>query len=326
MDGRFERFDILRGFAIIAVVLIHVTAPLATDGDVFSIVVNQVSRFAVPVFFILSGWGLTVAKSYERKGSYVAFLKARFLSVFPQYILWNVIYLLYTEAWRAASFGEMVKAFFLGTIFNHLYFVPVILVLYVFYPVLLKYAGKPLVVGSLLITLVSQFSEAWIQHEYFRMNRNILNWIFFFIFGIWFAKDFKGYVKRLQKYKLPIYVGLAGTMIVVILTPFLIGDEPFDYNLTLASTRPTVTFYSLMVVLAMIVTRFDHNRFKRWVLVISEYSFYIYLNHYLFVSLFREFYVSIGFVLPTALYVVISFFTVTAVSTGIGWLTRKLGI
>src|SRR5699024_12452122 len=66
MDTRYEKFDILRGFAIIGVVLIHITAPLATDGDVFSIIVNQMSRFAVPVFFFLSGWGLTAAKSYEK--------------------------------------------------------------------------------------------------------------------------------------------------------------------------------------------------------------------------------------------------------------------
>ena len=59
MSKRYEKFDILRAFAILAVVLIHITAPLATDEDIFSIVLNQVSRFAVPVFFILSGWGLT---------------------------------------------------------------------------------------------------------------------------------------------------------------------------------------------------------------------------------------------------------------------------
>lgn len=55
MNKRFENFDYLRGFAMIGVVLIHITAPLVSSGDLWSWLFNQLSRFAVPVFFLLSG-------------------------------------------------------------------------------------------------------------------------------------------------------------------------------------------------------------------------------------------------------------------------------
>lgn len=323
MSTRYEKFDLLRGFAITAVVLIHITAPLATDGDIFSIIVNQVSRFAVPVFFFLSGWGLTMAESFEKSEDYWDFLKARFLSIFPQYVIWNFIYLAYSDVWSVENFSELLKAFLLGTIYNHLYFVPVILILYVFYPLLLKISNKTGVLISLFITIISQLSDIWIVHEYFYMNRNLFNWIFYFIFGIWFSKNFEDKVQRLQKYKLPIWIGLALSMTLVVLTPFLVG-EIFDFNLVLASTRPTVIYYSTMLVLFMIVTPFNHQKFNELFLTLSKYSFYIYLSHYIFVSLWRDFYLKLGWDWNSILYVLVTLILIMSISMVVGLLTRRI--
>lgn len=323
MSTRYEKFDILRGFAIIAVVLIHITAPLATDGDIFSIIVNQVSRFAVPVFFFLSGWGLTMAESYKKSESYWSFLKARFSNVLPQYVVWNFIYLAYSDVWSVENFSELLKAFLSGTIYNHLYFVPVILTLYVFYPLLLKISNKTGVLISLLITIISQLSDLWIVHEYFYMNRNIFNWIFYFIFGIWFSKNFEDKVQRLQKYKIPIRIGLVLSMILVVLTPFLIGDL-FDFSLVLASTRPTVIYYSTMLVLFMIVTPFSHQKFNKPFRILSKYSFYIYLSHYIFVSLWRDFYLKSGWDWNSLLYISVTFILVMSISMAVSFFTRKI--
>lgn len=322
MSTRYEKFDILRGFAIIGVVLIHITAPLATEGKVLAVLVNQISRFAVPVFFFLSGWGLTIAESYAKSDGYWDFLKARFLSVFPQYIVWNFIYLAYSDVWSSQNLMEVLKAFLLGIIYNHLYFVPVILVLYVFYPLLLKVANKFGVLLSLFITMISQLSDVWIQHEYFYMNKNILNWIFYFIFGMWFAKNFKDKVQHLQKYKFFIWIGLVLSMSLVLLTPFLVGDL-FDFNLVLASTRPTVIFYSTMLVLLMIVTPFNHQKLNKALLKLSKYSFYIYLSHYLFLSIWRDVYATLGWDWNTLLYIVFSFVLVMGVSYVVGVFMRK---
>lgn len=322
MSTRYEKFDILRGFAIIGVVLIHITAPLATDGEVFAILINQMSRFAVPIFFFLSGWGLTIAESFTKSEGYWDFLKARFLSVFPQYIIWNFIYLAYSDVWSSQNLKEVLGDFLLGTIYNHLYFVPVILILYIFYPLLLKAANKAGVLFSLLITIISQLSDVWVQHEYFYMNKNILNWIFYFIFGMWFAKNFKEKTRHLQKYKYFIWVGLVLSMSLVLLTPFLVGDI-FDFNLVLASTRPTVIFYSTMLVLFMIVTPFHQQKLNEILLKLSKYSFYIYLSHYLFLNIWRDIYSAIGWNCNELLYILFSFLLVMGISYLVGVLMRK---
>ena len=323
MSTRYKKFDFLRGLAIIGVVLIHVTAPLATEGEVLAILVNQISRFAVPVFFFLSGWGLTIAKSFAKSEGYGDFLKARFLSVFPQYILWNFIYLAYSDVWGSENLTEVFKAFLLGTIYNHLYFVPVILVLYVFYPLLLKIANKGGVLLSLLITIISQLSDVWIQHEYFYMNKNILNWIFYFIFGMWFAKNFKEKIRRLQKYKYFIWVGFVLSMVLVLLTPFLVGDL-FDFNLVLASTRPTVIFYSTMLILLVIVSPFHYEKLNKVLLKLSKYSFYIYLSHYLFLGIWRDIYETLGWNWSAFFYILFSFILIMGISYVISIFMQKV--
>lgn len=329
MSARYEKFDILRGLAIVGVILIHITAPLATDDDVLAIVVNQISRFAVPVYFILSGWGLTIADSYKRSKSYGDFLKKRFLGIFPQYFLWNIIYLFYTDVWNIPgdlSWGmlyDIAKSLLMGTIYNHLYFVPVILIFYAAYPLLLKIANKYGVTLSLIITMLSQVSDLWVEHEYFYMNKNIFNWLFFFIFGVWLAKNFTQKVQYVQKYKVPIILGALVTMGMVIFTPFVVGGV-FDYNLALASTRPSVIFYSLMVVLLIMVIPFRNDRLNHIFLTLSKYSFYIYLSHYLFVDFLRNSYLNAGLNLNTMIYILLFLLLVTLASLAVGVVTRKI--
>ena len=329
MQARYEKFDILRGFAIVGVILIHITAPLATDGDLFSIVVNQISRFAVPVYFILSGWGLTIANSFARSDGYWDFLKKRFMSIFPLYFLWNIIYLFYTDVWHIpgdlsmAMLYDISKSLLLGTVYNHLYFVPVILIFYVVYPILLRIANKYGILLSLMITMLSQVSDLWIEHEYFYMNKNVFNWLFFFIFGVWLANNFAEKVAYVQKYKMPIVLGLMITMLMVIFTPFVVGGV-FDYNLALASTRPTVIFYSLMVVLFVMVVNFKSTFLHNLFLALSKYSFYIYLSHYLFVDFLRESYLKADVHLNPVVYTILFLFLVTCASLAVGIGTRKL--
>jgi peptidoglycan/LPS O-acetylase OafA/YrhL len=329
MSKRYGNFDILRGFAILGVVLIHITAPLATDGDLISVLLNQMSRFAVPVFFILSGWGLTATNSLEKSAGYWDFLKARLWAIVPQYLIWNIIYLFYSEAWEVfpgfslEALWAILREIFLGTIYNHLYFVPIILVFYVVYPLLLRLANRYGVLLSLMVTLVSQISDVWVQHEYFYMNKNIFNWLFYFIFGIWLAKNFSKKAQWVQKFRGPIYIGTLLSMVVVVLTPFFVG-EVFDYNLALASTRPTVIVYSIMVVLAIMVTNMDRLLWRKLFLQLSKYSFYIYLSHYVFVSLWREFYGSLGADWFSWIYILVALIVITATSYAVGVLTRKV--
>ena len=71
--------DVLRIIAILAVVLIHTTtktlqiSPNALLVVPFTLVLNQVSRFAVPLFFMISGFVLEL--NYNSSEKYITYLK-----------------------------------------------------------------------------------------------------------------------------------------------------------------------------------------------------------------------------------------------------------
>jgi len=326
MSKRYEKFDILRGIAIIGVMFIHITASPVYQGDVFSIVLNQIARFAVPVFIFLSGWGLTISDSLERSDNYWDFLKVRFLGIIPQYLIWNVIYLIYSDIWETSvdlTFAELLQEILLGTIYNHLYFVPVILVFYIAYPLLLKMSNRWGVLFTLFVTLASQISDVWFEHAYFYMNKNIFNWLFYFVLGIWMAKHFGRMINKVQNYKPSITITTVISMVGVILTPFLLGDF-FEYNLAIASTRPSVIFYSVMVILLAMIIPFNVKFLNKIFLKLGQYSFYIYLNHYLFVNWTRDLYTYFNLDLSAPVFIVLSFLLITVASLMVAAGTKKL--
>ncbi len=70
--------DLLRALSTIAVILIHVTGTILYNSNNksltynFSLVLNQLTRFSVPAFIFLSGFGL--ALSYKKESKYLYYL------------------------------------------------------------------------------------------------------------------------------------------------------------------------------------------------------------------------------------------------------------
>ncbi len=93
------QMDAARGLAILAVVAIHVSGGPLTDRPVDGLVslaymiVNVGARFAVPVFVVHSGLGM----SLSNKGSdgYFRFLRRRVGKLLPGYVAWTLIYTLF---------------------------------------------------------------------------------------------------------------------------------------------------------------------------------------------------------------------------------------
>lgn len=144
---RVIAYDILRVFAAITVVTIHVWAPYMKTAGPFepmspSSLFSQGLHYAVPMFTFLAGvlsWGTVWTSG---KGAYANFLRRRFLIVGVPYLAWCVIFYflrpfadqgqipdnVFAMAWQ---FIELVVS---GRMWYHLYFVPMILVLYLLTP------------------------------------------------------------------------------------------------------------------------------------------------------------------------------------------------
>lgn len=282
MIERYKNFDYLRGLAILAVILIHVTAPTAIAEEPSGIVLNQIPRFGVPVFVFLSGWGLTVAESYERSSHYFDFLKKRLMKLIPKYLVWNLIYYLFALVIEQQSISliEFFQGVVIGRNYPHLYFVPLITLFYMVYPLLMKLGEKPWGVGLTFILTMASLVMHPNLGEQFTQNQNPLNWLFYFVFGIWVANYYEEIKKKLHKTWVLLFFSIS-TVFIVLEPLFFMTDPIFD------QTRPSIVFFSVFIILLTMVFPNWLNPFRKMLHPIGEFSFSIYLSHYLFTRIFR---------------------------------------
>jgi len=139
--------DNLRVISTIAVIVLHVSAPILSQYKKVSIEIWHIGnlydgsvRFCVPVFFMLSGT-LLLSKDYKIS----VFLKTRFWRIIPPLVFWSIIYILYDyffvdkETLSKIEFVKnIVKKLFFGSKY-HLWFVYSLLGLYLFIPILRKW-------------------------------------------------------------------------------------------------------------------------------------------------------------------------------------------
>lgn len=139
---------IVRAVAIIAVVLIHVTAtpsyvvPWGSLSAPFYLLANGLSMFAVPLFLLLSG--LVLFYRYHDDwslGQAFAFYKKRLKYIVIPYLIWSLIYYLYNRFASGMPFGFDVLAFAellkWGDANYHLYFMAIMIQLYLVFPLLM---------------------------------------------------------------------------------------------------------------------------------------------------------------------------------------------
>lgn len=282
MEQRYRTFDYLRGLSILAVVLIHLTVPTAIAEETGGIILNQITRFGVPVFIFLSGWGLTVAESYERSASYFVFLKKRLSKLLPAYLVWNIIYVLYDVIFEDLDFtiSVFIEGIFYGTNYPHLYFVPLIVLFYLAFPILRKMGETHWGLCVSFMITIGSLEFYPVLMEGFTENQNPLNWLFYFVFGIWIAEHGEFIQKQLNPYWVTILLSVS--LIYVLLEPIALAD-----GLTLEQTRPSVLFYSVFFILSTITAPNWLKPIHRLLTPLSDYSFEIYLSHYLFIRVYR---------------------------------------
>lgn len=162
----------LRVVAIAAVVLIHVAGPTAVAPDAretsvgwLAISLDFSSRWAVPVFVMLSG---TLLLDPERYRGAADFLRRRAARLIPAVIVWHLVYLCYLLFVTDSSLtvADAPRLILTGKVWTALYFFWIVLGLAVITPVLVPWiaASSPrvhLVVGlsAALLPALNVLSE-----------------------------------------------------------------------------------------------------------------------------------------------------------------------
>ncbi|MBG9979957.1 acyltransferase [Facklamia lactis] len=286
---RFKNFDYFRGLAIIAVILIHITAPITgqteagrdlnIEPSIIAIVLNQLSRFAVPIFLLLSGWGLDMADAYGRSDSYVEFIWSRLRKIWSTYLIWNVVYALINFPLKGEpiSFLQFLLNILRGSNSYHLYFVPLISILYLLYPVLSYIALNRLLMFSFVsLFLIQHIGDYWWPFIPYDQWQHFYTYSFFFVVGIWFSNCFEEKIKFFSQYKLIVY------FILLVSALLVVGESVINEGMVVATTRPLVTIYSLALFLSVALINNGITEFWEKVLsTLGDHSYDIYLSHVL---------------------------------------------
>lgn len=138
----FDEVDNLRGFGIIAVILIHVCGGIHESNLNALVITNMFiavfsGAFAVPLFIFVSGFSLS--NKYSGSFSYSSFLKKRLKFIMPPYIVFSLFYLICSNGLNSMHSLHTIFHMVLTQNYNgFLWFIPLIMQFYLLYPLIIR--------------------------------------------------------------------------------------------------------------------------------------------------------------------------------------------
>ncbi|MGL1935248.1 MAG: acyltransferase family protein [Fibrobacterales bacterium] len=290
----------LRALATVSVVLLHVSGGVfsehtSPESSVWWIgnIIDGMVRFCVPLFFMLSGV-LLLSKDY----SLGEFLKKRFLRIFPPFIAWSIIYLVYNGLYKNTLASEttvgVIKTaarYLLNGSAYHLWFVYTLVGLYLFVPILrkwIKQATQKELQYFLGLWFIALLLELPLIKNIVPVNQliNFSGYVGYMVLGYYLST----YSTILEKRNLPLFLFVTGTAITIAGT-YLLSDRDSDLNFAFYEfLAPNVLLSSIGVFL--FVKKLSIKRPKvidTIINLISTHSFGVYLIHILILSVFNMF-------------------------------------
>uniref|UniRef100_UPI0026F11149 acyltransferase n=1 Tax=Phascolarctobacterium succinatutens TaxID=626940 RepID=UPI0026F11149 len=135
--------DNLRGICMLGVIGIHIgSLALAPNNFTLYLFLEILSRYSVPSFFFISGYGLACTDKGLLSGSrlnYIDFMKKRLRGAGLPYLSWSLFYMLYFWLILPPGFVSwnplhVAYVLFFGLGCYHLYFMVILLWFYASYP------------------------------------------------------------------------------------------------------------------------------------------------------------------------------------------------
>ncbi len=147
--------SVMRIAAAFAVVVIHIPGRGGHWGDL--------SRWAVPLFVMISGALLLGQSRPEPVGR---FYRKRILRILPTLLFWNIVYFRVRYWGQPMTIGQAARTLLLGGGFaDHLWFLPMILILYLATPLFRPYVVA-MSAGRLRLALLLFFPLVWAYHVF----------------------------------------------------------------------------------------------------------------------------------------------------------------
>lgn len=149
-DSSIFYFELLRSIAILAVVILHSSAPLLNHfdhqynwwaGNIY----DSAMRWSVPIFVMISG---ALLLNPSKQQSIQQFLKKRISKVLVPFLVWSVLYSVFVWIMKGIKielsfnlFKEVLMNILVGNSYYHLWFLYMILGLYLITPIIKIYTN-----------------------------------------------------------------------------------------------------------------------------------------------------------------------------------------
>lgn len=296
-EGRIVYLDILNIIACISVVCMHVNGTAVntfsrTGNWLFSLCVDCVCYFAVPVFFMITGATLI---DYRKRYDTKTFVKKRINRTMIPFLFWSIVAILWcilalgVMRWSDVSNPiKLINVIFNVKAFNIYYFFIDIFAVYLCIPFLSmvpedKRLGKKgtytylLVYGllsiSILPTICGLIGVEW--------NNNLRSpllggYLIYVLLGYYVSKtDFR------KKHRVVIYLlGMAGLLIHIGMTAlWSFRDGTMNYTFRGYTNFPTL-FYALAIFVAIkYYSKVCGDKLQKNIVFMSGASFGVYLLH-----------------------------------------------
>lgn len=220
--------DNLRGICMLGVIGIHIgSLALAPDNFTLYLLLEILSRYSVPSFFFISGYGLACTDKGLLSGSrlnYIDFMKKRLRGAGLPYLSWSLFYMLYFWLILPPGFVSwnplhVAYVLFFGLGCYHLYFMVILLWFYASYPLwrqLLRIIIHQSIPFMLVLLFIFQLAFNWwtthpglntagwsvLAKNFFdyRLNYLPLHYLLIFMSGGLAACYWKKFIALLRRY------------------------------------------------------------------------------------------------------------------------------
>ncbi|MDR0491207.1 MAG: acyltransferase [Oscillospiraceae bacterium] len=296
-EKRLIEVDILRGFAMLAVISIHVSniplTNLASSRWYLPVYLfNRFLIFAVPVFIIVSAM-LAAYTENGRPTQLFPYYKKKLIRILLPYLAWSLFYIAFNLATRGNSLADLlslknwVSWILQGRAYIHLYYLAVIIQFFILFPLLIKLArlvkDRPL--WAILIiaggfNIVYWSNKLWL-YKLFPYFQSSFFWYFGVIFtGLYVGLNFRKVCVWLQKYIIPLTALCIASAIVFVYLNYLIYKH-VRYHTFFYNAVGQIYYISMAFCLLVWSQRIRARQWKvrQGLLWIGRYTMGIYLAH-----------------------------------------------
>ena len=309
---RVSAVEAIRGISMMGVIGIHIGAEyLANPSPNIHLVAlfDIGTRFAVPIFFFISAFGLFYGQLPSAPFSYRDFLVRRGRAVMIPYLVWSLFYLLHDAYTYGVGFPPLTalpSILFFGNAKYQLYFMVILIWFYLLMPlwrVLLARMTLPLLAGILALQIAfdywSSFNTAFNLYVYglpegtllrallfYRLNYWVIHYVFIFLLGGYIALHFTTFRAWMERNTARLYafgiLSLAALLAWYYKLLLVDGYTPLEGIYTAHQLSPLGIFYTIGATLALFTffTRLGtENILGRAFQLLGKHSYFIYLGH-----------------------------------------------